>query len=62
MTDINTLIEDVNEEEIIMIDFMDGERVGYIERDGDNFVLFDVHGCEISVVDETHLMRNRTYK
>ena len=49
------------DEEIIMIDFMDGEKVHEIEQAGDEYDMLDEYGYSIDVVDINHLLRNSLY-
>jgi len=58
-------LEEVNdhltEEEVVMIDFMDGERVCSLGVKDDKYVMFDMHGCEINTVSHFHLLRNSLF-
>ena len=61
---IDKVYDVITDEEIIMIDFMDGERVVEIVLDEDTpnqYIMKDRWGEEIDSVDKEHLLMNNLY-
>ena len=58
---IEKVSECLEDEEVVMIDFMDGERVIHLETKDDMYVMFDRDGCDIDTVNLRHILRNSVY-
>ena len=60
---IERLNDILNDQDIIMIDFMDGDQVLNIElTDEGMYTMLDIHGMEIDTVSKTHIERNEIKK
>lgn len=57
---IDQVNDELDDQDIIMIDFMDGEQVLQINYIGeDQYKLMDEYGCDICTVDKDHILKNR---
>ena len=60
---IDRLNDILDDQQITMIDFMDGDQVLHINvTDEGMYTMLDIHGMEIDTVDKTHIERNEIKK
>jgi hypothetical protein len=56
---LDQLNEVLDDQQIVMIDFMDGDQVLNIRLDGDDqYTMIDTYGCDLDTVDKEHLLQN----